>query len=844
MAGGIALVVWFLLFAVLLFKKKKGTDTQATESNVEQQSKDLSDQYEEKPSLYELQIPESPGPIVKPKKFTIVPKKKPESKPPKKSVKDFSVQANGLNNQSNQTDTIEDDSVKKEIKILKGKIEALKNPSKIPRKHAVSNLFHKNHNGSMRSSVESVGIQSLSTSSSSIQTNDYTDSSTETSKVFVNTATDPMSKKRKSSFIQPEFISAATSPAMGSLSSIQSNSMSITPSTNDSEASSLLPSPEPSMSRQSSLEEGTDLNSSTISAQPPPVIISSPTPPLSSTNKLKDEAENNQNKTQSITEKSESSSLRTESDYFESSSEENVQEEEEDFDELENVSIKQSKAFKDQIPHLKNSFKLCIDSVRMLPDNALTFKITGKLLNLPDKGESSFSVYSELDWPYKSPRCTFEKVFNTEKKEVSRSAVLMMKLFTLDKITKKIAYTGYSVFNLMDGNGVLKGGGYQLQVYSGSPKPEKGKISNLQEKDVDKTKLIPCLTICIRLIEAEKSFTPRPLHRKAYYYMNSKSTKLEKKLFKHYFKIENYKKTLKAVCEAQKWIDFSESSNWLKKQYEDSSKLANLNLRLFNLNDVKKGVFVKITSAAGLPFTFEDTYLQCTVEVHGKKTKHITKQLALNSFQKHPKWNDKPILFIPGTTNKNTALILKLYGIYCNNNLQIDRKTMKMSLQKGKDIKLSSEKPLGWAVCPLFVDDCVDAAHHILPLFSGAPPEAFLKLMETRGPTSVLIKFALSKSIIKTFKTPAVIKVQLFDALYEETELFKEMKQDDERFLESVGIANKYHDLIEDGPKVNQLMANAFKDQNLAAPTNSQLNKAYDSLQGLFNKEFMKVVEN
>ena len=96
----------------------------------------------------------------------------------------------------------------------------------------------------------------------------------------------------------------------------------------------------------------------------------------------------------------------------------------------------------------------------------------------------------------------------------------------------------------------------------------------------------------MRFIEAEKSFTPWPLHRKAYDFMDSKSTKLEKKLFKHYFKIENYKTTLKAVCEAQKWMDFSESSNWLKKQYEDSSKLANLNLRLFNLNDVKKGVFV------------------------------------------------------------------------------------------------------------------------------------------------------------------------------------------------------------------------------------------------------------
>ena len=76
-AGGIALVVWCLLFAILIFKKKKEgrNDGGDAEDRVEE------DKVGErvKPSLFEMQIPESPGPVLKPKKFTIIPKSKPEN---------------------------------------------------------------------------------------------------------------------------------------------------------------------------------------------------------------------------------------------------------------------------------------------------------------------------------------------------------------------------------------------------------------------------------------------------------------------------------------------------------------------------------------------------------------------------------------------------------------------------------------------------------------------------------------------------------------------------------------------------------------------------------------------
>ena len=83
-AGGIALVVWFLLFGILLFKKKeKGrNDSEIAEQQIEDEVK-LGENV--KPSLFEMQIPESPGPVVKPKELPIKPKTKPE--PPKEISK-------------------------------------------------------------------------------------------------------------------------------------------------------------------------------------------------------------------------------------------------------------------------------------------------------------------------------------------------------------------------------------------------------------------------------------------------------------------------------------------------------------------------------------------------------------------------------------------------------------------------------------------------------------------------------------------------------------------------------------------------------------------------------------
>ena len=269
----------------------------------------------------------------------------------------------------------QDETWREEIAELRRKIDVIKQPSKIPRKHGVSNLFHDKSKGSSLA-MESIGTQSLSTSSSSIQTSDSKEISTETSKIFVNTATDPMSKKRKESFVQPEFVTAsipqpgfvnaASSPIMGSLSSMQTPSPSPTPSalsliSNDS-AVSLAESETSLMSNASSaevpgptpVEDGNKLNESTISA-PPPVIVSSPTPPLVEKKKLSDDKSEIVPST--TTQTLETSNQSKDQDSFESSNDEEDIEEERDFDELESVNVKQSKFYKDQRPNLPKSFK-------------------------------------------------------------------------------------------------------------------------------------------------------------------------------------------------------------------------------------------------------------------------------------------------------------------------------------------------------------------------------------------------------------------------------------------------------------------------------------------------------
>ena len=167
----------------------------------------------------------------------------------------------------------------------------------------------------------------------------------------------------------------------------------------------------------------------------------------------------------------------------------------------------------------------------------------------------------------------------------------------------------------------------------------------------------------------------------------------------------------------------------------------------------------------GLGYPAEESFVQCQVEVVGKDvkpgTQFLTQQLDFSSYQRHPRWSDPPTLLMPGSKEKSVALLARLWGASCAN-LKVASKTT-YSDQSNYTFSFSKTptlKPLAWGVCTLFHQDCVDAGSHVIPLFSGSPPEAFLKMLQNRGATPLLVKFAVKKELAKPVKTGAVLKLQ------------------------------------------------------------------------------------
>ena len=81
-----------------------------------------------------------------------------------------------------------------------------------------------------------------------------------------------------------------------------------------------------------------------------------------------------------------------------------------------------------------NSLYLYIDSVRLLPDNAISCKIVGKICNLPCGDESkAFYTFPEYSSSFRNPLFDSSKIINVEKKDIPVTAFLLLKLYSIDR---------------------------------------------------------------------------------------------------------------------------------------------------------------------------------------------------------------------------------------------------------------------------------------------------------------------------------------------------------------------------------------------------------------------------
>ena len=124
---------------------------------------------------------------------------------------------------------------------------------------------------------------------------------------------------------------------------------------------------------------------------------------------------------------------------------------------------------------------------------------------------------------------------------MTSNLVLMLKIFTVDRTTGKVAFLGCSVMELMDNNtNKLRAGGHQIKVFSGLPPPPKGGPLALRETDTVGLPVLPGTSITLRILHHDDEPSPRPHYRSGYYASSQAPSALETKLHKHYFSLGDY----------------------------------------------------------------------------------------------------------------------------------------------------------------------------------------------------------------------------------------------------------------------------------------------------------------
>ena len=81
---------------------------------------------------------------------------------------------------------------------------------------------------------------------------------------------------------------------------------------------------------------------------------------------------------------------------------------------------------------------------------------------------------------------------------------------------------------------MLRGGVFQLKVFSGLPKPPKGGLMNLKETDAKGIPILPSTFICIRIIPADLPPSPAPSYKAGY---DKKILETESRLEKSFINI-------------------------------------------------------------------------------------------------------------------------------------------------------------------------------------------------------------------------------------------------------------------------------------------------------------------
>lgn len=438
-----------------------------------------------------------------------------------------------------------------------------------------------------------------------------------------------------------------------------------------------------------------------------------------------------------------------------------------------------------------NGFDLYIDGARFLPDNITVSKVAGRVLdkNYTRLG-SDIDIQAGVNADIYNPE--YNARFEYREPVFPPSTMLMLKLYTVDRVTKDLCCVGCAFLPIflevgttnqpaVDGSSSVKvalnEGPHQVRLYGGSP----DFTQPLHESVIQRLCPVPCASLLVRIVqaachpngrpkeasefkeadwEAEGLFQPKPNYADGTYFsLSCEPTLGECQIFHSMVKRQamKTKDAIKLIGDGQerKLKKDKVIESWIKTRLTrniDALPL-DMDLNYVALYHVMHGLKISVDAAQNLPWGGFTMATYCLSPpgwfYKGERTdplNYVTTPLYSSSIAS-PVWRQGLKVFPRRTYHRYMVIIIHLHE------LVVDTSQVKISC---------SLQGQAWTAVQVFNEGYVMGGSYLLPLYSGEPPEAVINSLQSENCVNVLASFRRRK-VIK-FVEGSSVYVRLSDA--------------------------------------------------------------------------------
>ncbi|XP_032902259.1 uncharacterized protein LOC116989141 [Amblyraja radiata] len=410
-------------------------------------------------------------------------------------------------------------------------------------------------------------------------------------------------------------------------------------------------------------------------------------------------------------------------------------------------------------------FDLYIDAIRYIPDNATITKVTGRLMHSGRDNIPDILAFPVLTSQARCSEFRYCMTVNVKGKEtLDLEAVVLLRVYTIDSDTGKLAVIGNTVISLFNERGELNVGGFQVKLRGGMPSKEQ---TLLTASSLNHHPIIPCCSLLIRLLPHTKEPIPPPDYLSGFYFTeNAKPNNSELEIISS-FQLEkeftasvsdaaaNLMSKERAEVPPEQWKAWYEERLDGRKHLPSQHPPEHLNIFHMVRYRQRAGIRIRIIQVHGL--NGDGFYVNGFARIlKGGSTlrmpeiaefneKFLTRKHDFSSLQRSPCWIDPSQVLHP-TWDIHSVLLVQIFGI--NVIYTPDHRGQEpgqVTSRSGREPDQDDLLQFGWSAIPLFHGPYVKTGVHNAPLFQGSP-----HAMSTAGNVIVIINQLISQNPINT----------------------------------------------------------------------------------------------